>query len=73
MELAIKGSLDKYLRNKVNQMLVEKMWHFSHQIASGMEYLHSKRIIHRDLACRNVLMISDNQVSDIMLYVYVCS
>ena len=63
MELAIKGSLDKYIRMKVNQILIEKMWHFSQQVARGMEYLHSKRIIHRDLACRNVLMINENQVS----------
>ena len=63
MELANKGSLDKYLRTKVNQMSIERMWNFSEQIASGMEYLHSKRIIHRDLACRNVLMINDTQVS----------
>lgn len=26
------------------------------QIAKGMEFLHSKKLIHRDLACRNILL-----------------
>lgn len=29
-------------------------------VANGMEYVHSKDIIHRDLACRNVL-VSDHK------------
>ncbi|KAI6653292.1 Activated CDC42 kinase 1 [Oopsacas minuta] len=62
MELAPKGSLDKYLRSKVNQLSIERMWQYSCQISKGMEYLHSKRIIHRDLACRNVLLSNDTQV-----------
>ena len=29
---------------------------FAYQISNGMEYLGSKHILHRDLACRNVLL-----------------
>ena len=32
---------------------------FAYQISRGMEYLASKQIIHRDLACRNVLVCED--------------
>ena len=32
------------------------MWKFSLQIARGMLYLTSKRVIHRDVAARNCLL-----------------
>ena len=37
-----------------NKQLVE----FCQQISLGMEYLHSRDILHRDLACRNILVSS---------------
>ena len=30
--------------------------HLAVQIAYGLEYLHSKRIVHRDIAARNILL-----------------
>ena len=33
---------------------------FCKQICSGMAYLHSQNILHRDLACRNILVSNKN-------------
>ncbi|CAK9303110.1 unnamed protein product [Gordionus sp. m RMFG-2023] len=41
---------------------VETLLCYAYQISKGMEYLISKNCIHRDLACRNVLLDHDNIV-----------
>jgi PREDICTED: similar to mitogen-activated protein kinase kinase kinase len=64
MEYCPNGQLyDILKRHKVPPILVVE---WSRQIASGMNYLHSKKIIHRDLKSLNVLMSSNNvlKISD---------
>jgi hypothetical protein len=60
-ELAQYGSLLSYLksiRQKKQSLPLSLLYSFSYQIASGMEYLESKKLIHRDLATRNILLSS---------------
>lgn len=46
----IKGALTRFLPLKENA--VRK---FTHQVLEGLEYLHSNRIIHKDIKCANIL------------------
>ena len=43
----------------LGQLSPEDLPSFSYQIAAGMAYLSSIGIVHRDLACRNVLVSAD--------------
>lgn len=48
------GSLETYIRR--HTVTPEKLVSFAKDICSGMAYLESQKIIHRDLALRNVLV-----------------
>ncbi|CAP24678.1 Protein CBG03859 [Caenorhabditis briggsae] len=54
MELATNGALDSYLK-KNPDLTIEKKNEMILQAAWGLEYLHSKPVMHRDIAARNCL------------------
>ena len=62
IELLSFGSMYDYLckhKLAVNEYRL-KLWAI--QVADGMEYMESKGIVHRDLASRNILLQSTDQV-----------
>ncbi|XP_015437265.1 PREDICTED: activated CDC42 kinase 1 [Dufourea novaeangliae] len=61
-ELAPFGALLDYLRKQCGRISVLTLCNYALQVATGMAYLEAKRFLHRDLACRNVLLSSVDKV-----------
>ncbi|KAK8722464.1 hypothetical protein OTU49_012225, partial [Cherax quadricarinatus] len=56
-EYMSEGALLDILRSDVGQIMTfQEQLYIGSQVASGMEYLEAKQLIHRDLASRNVLV-----------------
>lgn len=60
-ELAETSLLDT-LRAQCKHTPVTNLWSWSVQVATGMAYLEGKRFLHRDLACRNVLLDAQSKI-----------
>eukprot|EP01122_Echinamoeba_exundans_P009502 TRINITY_DN3388_c0_g2_i1.p1 TRINITY_DN3388_c0_g2~~TRINITY_DN3388_c0_g2_i1.p1 ORF type:complete len:1268 (+),score=125.86 TRINITY_DN3388_c0_g2_i1:130-3933(+) len=56
MEYLPGGSLLDLVENESVTITETEIWKFARGIASGMESLASQQIVHRDLACRNILL-----------------
>ncbi|CAH1105459.1 unnamed protein product [Psylliodes chrysocephalus] len=61
MEFCPYGPLFDLLKNQKNIVTINRVVSWAKQIANGMHYLHSHKIIHRDLKSPNVL-IGENEV-----------
>ncbi|CAB4319623.1 unnamed protein product [Prunus armeniaca] len=56
------GSLYDYLHKNHNVLKLSELLKFAIDVCKGMEYLHHKNIIHRDLKTANLLMDTNNVV-----------
>ncbi|CAF1010274.1 unnamed protein product [Adineta ricciae] len=65
LELASAGDLAKMIKhfNRTNKLMPEKtIWKFFSQICSGLEHMHSKRIMHRDIKPANIFVSAEGIV-----------
>lgn len=57
------GSVDEYLRKKGKKITVKARAKILQEAAIGLEYLHRQNCLHRDIACRNLLIGDTVKVS----------
>ncbi|KAL0978362.1 hypothetical protein UPYG_G00169500 [Umbra pygmaea] len=65
-QLSAQGSLLEHIRQHRDRLDPQRLLNWCVQIAKGMHYLEENRMVHRNLAARNVLLKSDYivQISD---------
>ncbi|XP_066955543.1 serine/threonine-protein kinase PLK4 isoform X2 [Macrobrachium rosenbergii] len=62
LELCHKGELQKYIRSLGRVLTEDEVREYLRQIVSGMLYLHSHSIMHRDLTLSNLLLDSQGRI-----------
>lgn len=64
MEMMPLGSLDAFLEHNEGAIDTKELQMMCVHIARGMSFLHSKDILHNDLATRNVLLTKNDREND---------
>ena len=62
MEFADGGDLHKLLkeqRTRRKYFSEKDIWHYAYEIMQGLEYLHQKHIMHRDIKCLNIFIMKN--------------
>lgn len=71
-ELAPMGALLDYIRTQNSKISLNYISKWSTQVAAGMAHLEKNRFLHRDLACRNILLsnleLVSNNITSIWLF-----
>ena len=63
MEFCDKGDLSKMLKVQMGRLLPEsKIWKYFMQMCFGLEYIHNKKILHRDIKSMNVFLAKEDDV-----------
>ncbi|KAJ0174068.1 hypothetical protein K1T71_010214 [Dendrolimus kikuchii] len=62
MEYLEEGSLNYYLKFQGDKLRISHLLKYAKDIASGMDHVSAKNVVHRDLATRNVLVVNKYHV-----------
>jgi len=67
MEYLPGGDLLSYFKTKKNKINEERVCQIVRQIANALQYMKERGIIHRDLKLENVLLVDNNDQSDVKI------
>lgn len=67
-ELAPMGALLDYIRAQSGKVSLNYISRWQSQVAAGMAYLEKSRFLHRDLACRNILLANLEMVIGFLVF-----
>ena len=63
MEFCDGGDISGYIRSQLGRSLSEnKIWKFFIQMCLGLNYIHKKKILHRDIKTMNIFLTRDETV-----------
>ncbi|CAK1584643.1 unnamed protein product [Parnassius mnemosyne] len=62
MEYLEEGSLNYYLKFQGDKLRISHLLKYAKDIATGMDHVSAKNVVHRDLATRNILVVNKNHV-----------
>ena len=58
-EFAVGGDLNKFMRRKIGFFNEKNLAKVMYQVLMGLNYLHQKNVIHRDVKAENVFVVSE--------------
>ena len=62
MEFCEKGDVSNLIKSRTQLFKENKIWEIFLQICLGLEYLHSKKTLHRDIKTLNIFLFSDKSI-----------